>query len=251
MQRVAVGVPAIAIVGARAAQAHVGDFDILERCVCGHPVDAANDIRPPAGAPVVEHADRVDRNARRDAHDAGAVVDRADGPGDVSAVTVPVAEAVPGLAVLPAGDIEIGMRSAPRVDDGDANRPAGRCDVQSSGLAVDPVDAGGQRLLHRMDVAVFGDERHSGIAANVADPRLRDRRGISLQRAVIERGNIRAVRPAVLCRQAVDIALIIVENDDVAPRGGHRRLTKQLEARPGKNGGNRNHHGDSFHRNPS
>jgi len=102
-----------------------------------------------------------------------------------------------------------------------------------------------------MDVAVFGDERHSGIAANVADPRLRDRRGISLQRAVIERGNIRTVCPAVLCRQAVDIALIIVENDDVAPRGGHRRLTKQLEARPGKNGGNRNHHGDSFHRNPS
>src|SRR5207247_255743 len=79
VQSVAVAVPAIAIVYSRTAQAHVGNLDVETGCVCSHPVEAANDRRPGAGALVVEHADRVDGNSWRHAHDASAIVDRADG----------------------------------------------------------------------------------------------------------------------------------------------------------------------------
>ena len=116
-------------------------------------------------------------------------------------------------------------------------------------LCVDPIDARWQRLRDRLHGPVVGDECHSGIALNVIEPRLRNPRGVSLQRAVIELRDARAVRPAMLRRQAVDIALIVVEDDDDVARGLWRRpgLAHQGEPCSGKNGGNRNRDRDSSH----
>src|SRR5882672_3969844 len=130
-------------------------------------------------------------------HVAGTIgaVNNSVGVVGVSPMTVPVAEANPVRAVLAANDVQIGMRSAPRVDDRDGDVPGIRRIVRAD-LSVDPVDAGWQRLRDGFDGPVFGDERHSGIAPNVTEPRWRDRRGVSLQRAVIELRDARTVRPA-------------------------------------------------------
>jgi len=93
----------------------------------------------------------------------------------------------------------------------------------SAALGINAIDAGRQRLSDGLDGPIFGDECHSGIALNVTEPRLRDPRGISLQRAVIALRDARAVCPAMLGRQAVHIRLVVVEDDDDVPGRGLRR----------------------------
>ena len=120
------------------------------------------------------------------------------------------------------------------------------CELSSASIRSTPV---GSVCATACDGPVVGDESHSGIALHVIEPRLRNPRGVSSQRAVIELRDARAVRPAMLRRQAVDISLIIVEDDDDVARGLWRRprLAHQREPCGGKNGGNRNRDRDSSH----
>ena len=84
-------------------------------------------------------------------------------------------------------------------------------------LSVNPIDPGRKRLRQGLDVAVVGYERDPGIAPDVVDPRVRNLRGVALQRAVISGGDLRAVGVAMLGGEPVHVTLVVVkDHDDVA-----------------------------------
>ena len=201
-----------------------------------------------AGAAVVEHAHGVDRDSRRHADDARAVVDRADRAGDVCAVAVAVAVALASLAIHAAGDIQIGVRPAARVDHRDGSVPRNRRKrrVARAQLAVYPIDARRKGLRERFHLAVFGNECDPRIAPHIVHPRVGNRCGVTFQRAVIPRGYLRAICAAVLGREPVHVTLVVVEDDDDVPGRRLRRLAHRPDARGSQEGGNRQHQGDSF-----
>src|SRR5205807_9544313 len=94
VEDVAVALTAVAVVGADAAQAQVGDVDVVVGIAVGagrrDPLDAAEQLPGGAVALVVEDLDAVHVGARRHADDADVVVEGADGPGGVGAVPVVV-----------------------------------------------------------------------------------------------------------------------------------------------------------------
>jgi hypothetical protein len=95
-----------------------------------HPVDRGKDLFVGAGAGGVEHLDRIDVCARRNADDADGVVDRADDAEDVRAVFVVVVEVeLLRERVVAARDVggEIDVVSVDaRVEDGDVHVLAAR-----------------------------------------------------------------------------------------------------------------------------
>ena len=123
VERVRVGVAAVAVVDARTAEAHIRDLDLQCCGVRGDPVDAADHLRVGAAALRVDDLDRVDLRARRHADDACAVVARGDRPGDVRSVAVVVARRLSVAdAVLAADRVEVRVREVdPAVDDRDVH----------------------------------------------------------------------------------------------------------------------------------
>src|SRR5262245_35337759 len=129
------------------------------------------------------------------------------------AVAIAVAIAFPRLTVRATDNIQVAVRTAARIDDCDGEIPGIRCELWAE-LCIDAVDAGRQRLSHRLHRAVIRHECDAGIALNIVQPCLRDRRCISLQRTVIAVRNCGAVQPRVLSGNAVYIALVVMEYDD-------------------------------------
>ena len=100
VQDVPLGSSAIGFVVAALRDAHVRRLDQrsgrVGRIALGeHPVQAADVPGQQAVAVVVQDLDRPQADARRNADDAGRVVLRADGPGDMRAVALDVAPCAP------------------------------------------------------------------------------------------------------------------------------------------------------------
>ncbi len=163
--RLVVGVGVARPVRTTPTKTHVDDIDGAG--VGDYPVEPADD-RGLAPAPgVVEYLDGPQPGARRHADDPGAVVQRADGAGDVRAVAVAVAVAATVGAILTTGHVEVRVRGDPGVEHGHVrvDRPPGA--VNGGGrvlVGVHPVDSAWEGLGEGRDRQVLGDDEDVRIA---------------------------------------------------------------------------------------
>src|SRR4051812_24075718 len=164
MHRVAVRPPAVAIVLALAAQAHVGHGDVVGRvCIpprCRRPLDPADDLRVSRESLLARHADGPQPSSWGDSDHSPPVVAGGEGSGDVAAVTVSVVQAVVVRAVGLPYHIEIGMgRIDPSVQDRHIDIDGADAVARASGaeIPVDPI------YPERDDVALLDGRAPPGV----------------------------------------------------------------------------------------
>ena len=161
MHRVAVRVAAVAVVGTEPAEAHVGHRDgtPLRRGQRVDEVDPADHVGRGAGAAVVEHANGPELSFGGDTDHADAVVDRADDPGDVSAVAIAIVVVLLSSrgAVGPAHDVG-GQVGVVDVDAGIDHRDIHARPLVRLVLRVDAVHARADRLVGPLNLSVGRQE---------------------------------------------------------------------------------------------
>jgi hypothetical protein len=136
-------------VGAGTGDTHIDDVDRSR--VGDDPIETAGDLRPAPGVIGTENFDRPEPGTGGDADDTVEVVDGADRPGDVGAVTVVVGPTTGAGAVDTAGDVEIGVTGIDSgikhrdigVDETDPKKPTDTKDTPGKILiGIDPIDPG-------------------------------------------------------------------------------------------------------------
>ena len=189
MQRVGVGLAAVAVVRAGSAKTHVRDLDAESCGVRGDPIDAADDLCVRAAALGVDHLDRIDLRAGRDADDARPVVPRGDRPRDMRAVTVVVTRRAAADAVLSVHGVQVGMTEIHTgIDDrdvrgrglahGGGRRGANTPHARRCGVARFDRDC-----ADRMQDAVRGYERDVRVGAQPGELQRGETRCETLERA--------------------------------------------------------------------
>ena len=261
-------IAAVVVVGACLGDRHVHRLDqrpgrVQRVLLGGDPVEPADVPRQQAVARGIEDAHRPQADAGRDTHDADAVVERTDDPGDVRAVAVGVAPRV--RVVRGAADaadhveVDVGLVDA-GVDDGDVGvDPLARGHVAVR--AVDPRDValggGHPSDAGRLELAGHRDDLvgHHVLDVGVG-PQRRELAGVEVRRVAFQRVAERPIgldaEPGRLALGRVDV-LAILERDDVAAVRRQLRLrlcrvlAQHREAVVGRRSGGHGKGGEGAH----